>query len=98
MPHDLGEGLARGARRWPLLGLLLAACSAERTPAPAAEAGSAPLDAAADRVASAAPALPPLLASHPAASASDVPRSEWLRLAFAREIEIGRGRERRARV
>ena len=45
----------------------------------------------ADRVASPTPALPPLLASHPAASAIDVPRDEWLRLDFARELGAGAG-------
>ncbi len=44
-----------------------------------------------ENVASASAALPPLLASSPAARASDVPRSEWLHLSFAREIDAGAG-------
>jgi len=98
LPHALGKLPARAARRqqrsrWlgALLGLALAACSEDRS-RDAALSEPSPLQR--PRVASGSrtlPALPPLLTSSPAASASDVARDEWLQLHFTREIAAGAG-------
>ena len=89
MPRTPAADRLRNARlaAATLFGVALAACS--DTPSPVAPAGSAPLAAELERIVAASPALPELLASAPVARASDVPRSEWLRLSFAGDVSPG---------
>jgi len=98
LPQDLGKLPVRVARRqqssrWlgALLAIVLAACSEDRSREAVLAVASPWRLARVESDTQPLPALPPLLTSSLAASASDVPRGEWLHLRFAREIAAGAG-------
>ncbi len=94
LPHDRvarAERVARRQRRVPwlaaLLGAAVSACSDARPSGVVSPAASPPPSAEIESAVRNLPALPALLSSSPAERASDVPRSEWLRLVFARDVD-----------